>query len=189
MEEIEVKFLDIDVKAMSQKLGELGAVKKIDVVMRRKVFDFPGWPLNKEGAWLRVRDEGERVTMSFKKRIGIGKGGDRGMEEVEVGVSNFDEACLMLQKIGMVVKFYEENHRVEYVLGGVKVDIDSWPLLKPYVEIEGNSWGEVKKTAERLGYRWEDKKIISTWQIYESAGINEGDFEVLTFEKQEKRNG
>jgi adenylate cyclase class 2 len=187
MEEIEVKFLDIDVSKLKKKLLSLGAVKKFDVVMKRKVFDYPGWPMSKEGAWLRVRDEGDKVTMSYKKRLGMGKGNDLGMEEVEVIVSSFEEACKMLLKIGMVIKFYEENRRIEYEIDGVKVDIDSWPLLKPYVEIEGESWNEVEKMAVKLGFSWEDKKIMSTWQIYNMAGINEGEYEIITFEEQRKR--
>lgn len=187
MEEIEVKFLDIDIDMLTKKLVSLGAVKKFEVVMKRKVFDFPGWPMSKEGAWLRVRDEGSKVTMSFKKRLGISDKGDKGMEEVEVVVSDFEDACEMLLKIGMVVKFYEENKRSEYELDGVKIDIDRWPLLKPYVEIEGDSWEDVENISNKLGFSWEERKIMSTWQIYKMEGIDEGEYEKMTFEEQKKR--
>ena len=75
MEEIEAKWLDIDPKEIEKRLLKLGAVKKFDAVFRRKVFEFPGWPLNKQGAWLRVRDEGDKVTLGYKRRMGKGEGG------------------------------------------------------------------------------------------------------------------
>jgi adenylate cyclase, class 2 len=187
MEEIEVKFLKIEPKELEEKLISLGAEKKFDRIFKRRVFDFPDWRLNKDGSWLRVRDEGEKVTMSFKKRIGIGNNGDQGMEEAEVVVSDMNKTAEIFLRLGMIEKFYEENRRIEYILNGVKLEIDWWPLLKPYLEIEGKSWGEVQSTAEKLGLSWEQKQIISTWQLYEREGINEGEYEILTFEKQIKR--
>jgi adenylate cyclase class 2 len=187
MEEIEVKFLEIDPEELEGKIIKLKAEKKFDRIFRRRVFDFPDWRLDKAGAWLRIRDEGDKITMSFKQRLGMGKGNDKGMEESEVTVSDFEETAAIMKRLGMVEKFYEENRRIEYILDGVKIDIDRFPLLRPYVEIEGKSWEEVEKISKKIGMKWEEKIIISTMQIYERNGIKERDYEVLTFEKQVKR--
>ena len=190
MEEIEAKWLDIDPKEIEKRLLKLGAVKKFDTVFRRKVFEFPGWLLNKQGAWLRVRDEGDKVTLGYKRRMGKGEGGikgDVGMEEIEVEVSDFEKTAQIFYKLGMEDKFYEENRRIEYEIDGVKVDIDFWPLLKPYVELEGKNWEEVYSLAAKLELKKDEAKIMPTWEVYKLNGINEGDYEVLTFEKQIKR--
>ena len=41
MEEFEVKFLEIDVPNMEEKLLSIGAKKTLDYLYRRRVFDFP----------------------------------------------------------------------------------------------------------------------------------------------------
>ena len=70
MEEIEVKFLNIDPETIQKKLAEIGARKVGEYFYRRRVFDYPDFRLDKQNAWLRLRDEGDRVTLSFKRRIG-----------------------------------------------------------------------------------------------------------------------
>src|SRR3989344_7341333 len=107
-EEIEVKFLNIDPAQTEAKLLEIGALKVRDFFYRRRVFDYPDWRLDKAHAWLRVRDEGERVTLTFKKRLGVtssdGATSDQGMEEVEVVVSDFEKTALLLIQLGFVEK-------------------------------------------------------------------------------------
>src|ERR1044072_9268520 len=124
MEEIEVKFLDIDVAALEKKLLEIGAVKVGEYFYKRQVFDFPGFPLNAQGAWVRLRDEGDKVTFGFKKRIGYekhdGSGSDEGTEEVEVTVSDFEKTRELLHRIGLIDKFYQENRRIRYEQDGVE---------------------------------------------------------------------
>lgn len=190
MEEIEAKFLDIDPKNIEQKLLKLGAVKKYDRIFRDKVFDYPDLRLDKDHSWIRLRDKGDKVTLAFKKRLGTkdGKANDAGMEEVKVEVSNFDKTAEFFLKIGLWQKFDEEKRRMHFELEGVEVDIDWWPLMPAYLEIEGKTWDEVEKMARKLGLKWEDKKVLSGMQIYKMYGIREMDYEVLTFKGQKKRH-
>ena len=187
MEEIEVKFLHIDPKEVEKRLLGLGAEKKYDRVFRDRVFDFPGWPLDAKKSWLRLRDKGDKITLSFKKRFGISKTGDAGLEEVEIGVDDFEATTLILEKIGMIQKFNEEKRRVHFEVDGVDVDIDTWPLMPPYLEIEGEEWGEVRKVADSLGMEWEKRRTTGAMQIYREYGIEEKDYSVLTFDRQVKR--
>ena len=64
------------------------------------MFDYPDWRLDKAASWLRLRDEGERITLSFKKRLGIsthdGTTNDAGMKEIEIEVSDFDKTAILL---------------------------------------------------------------------------------------------
>jgi adenylate cyclase class 2 len=191
MEEIEVKFLEIDVPAIEAQLKRIGAVKVFDRLYCRKVFDYPDLRLNANNSWVRVRDEGDQITMGFKQRIAPtssdGSSNDGGMEEVEVVVSDFDKATLMLEKIGLKQKFYEENRRVRWTRGELEFDIDTWPLLKPYLEIEAKSWGQIDQAIELLGLDPRDKKVFSTFQVYKIAGINELDYDELTFKRTVKK--
>ena len=162
MEEIEIKYLDIDPEQLEKKLIELGAKKAGDYHYRRAVFDYPDFRLDAQASWLRLRDEGDKITLTFKQRLGVKEGSlsgdDTGMYEKEVVVSDFDTTREIILKIGLIEKMYQENKRTRYLLDGVECDIDTWPLIPTYLEVEGDSWKKVETVAEKLGFKKEDAK-------------------------------
>lgn len=190
-QETEVKFLNIDPKEIEEKLKKLGAKKEFEKLYRRRVFDYPDRRLDNQGAWLRLRDEGNQTTLTFKRRLGIqghrGETNDSGMEEIEVVVDNFDKTADLLKRIGFTEKFYTENKRLRYSLNEIEFDIDSWPLIPPYLEIEAKGWAKVDEGIEFLGLNPNDKKIFSANQVYALNGITESDYQILTFTEQRKR--
>ncbi len=192
MEEVEIKFLDINPDALEQKLISLGARKVGDFHYRRIVMDHPDFRLDKQAAWVRLRDEGNQTTLTFKQRLGTGDmrdrlTGDDGMYESEIVVNDFNTTREILLKIGLIEKMYQENKRTRYLLNGVEFDIDRWPLLKPYLEIEGKNWDDVHEAARLLGLKPEDGKKFSTNQVYRLNGLDDRNFTKLTFEEQIER--
>lgn len=191
MEEIEVKFLDINPDEIQAKLKDIGAKKVGEFFYKRRVFDFPDLRLNKAAAWLRLRDEGDKVTLTYKQRLGTkahdGTESDEGMKEIEIEVSDFEQAGLLIESLGFEEKFYEENKRIRWSKGSVEFDIDFWPALEPYLEIEADSWESVDKAIEELGLNPEDRKIFATMQIYKLKGINELDYQKITFDEMVKK--
>jgi adenylate cyclase class 2 len=191
MQEYEVKFLDIDPDVIAKKVTDMGGKMMYDRIFHRIVFDYPDLHLDKEGAWVRVRDEGDKVTLTFKQRLydtnDAFEQNDNGMIEEEVEVSNFETTCAILRRIGLTYKFFMENRRVEYELDGVRVDIDYWPLIPPYMEIEGSSWEDVDKIIAKLELDPEEKKIYSATQVYAHYGIDDQDYSSLTFENATRR--
>ena len=181
-----MKFLDIKPAEIETKLVSVGAAKAFDRVFRRRVFDYPDLRLNSKGAYVRVRDEGDKITFAYKERQGIGQsnGNDLGMKEIEVSVSDFEQTCELLRNVGLVEKFYEENRRVRYLYKGIEFDIDYWPLLSPFLEIEAENMGKIEEGISLLGLKSKEKKVFTVFQIYKLKGINELDYKVLTFEKQ-----
>jgi len=191
-EEIEVKFLDIDKTQLEKQLVDLGAKKVGDWLYRRQVFDYPDLRLDKQGAWLRLRDEGDAVRLCFKQRVGwkpgSNQGDDDGMQEIEIVVEDFNKTAQLIRELGLVDKFYFENRRTRYVKDGVEFDIDEWPLINPYLEIESDSWDKVDEAISWLGLNKDDAKKFSTTQIYALAGINDKDYIRLTFNEAIKRD-
>ena len=191
MEEIEVKFLNINPEEIQKKLEKIGAKKVGEYFYRRRVFDYPDFRLDKQGAWIRVRDEGERATLNFKRRLGVkthdGTISDEGMEEIEIIVSDFEKTAAFLLAVGFIEKFYHETKRIRWMKGDIEFDIDTWPQLNPYLEIEAPSWGKIDEAIKMLGLNIKDKKIFSTNQIYKLKGINELDYKRIAFDGFVKR--
>jgi adenylate cyclase class 2 len=189
MEEIEVKFLDIDADKMEKKFLEIGAKKAFDTIYKIKVFDYTDLRLDNDNSWVRLRDEGDKVTLTFKKRLGAKDGiqNDDGMLEHETIVSDFDQTAKILESIGLTQKFYEEKRRIRYFLDDIEFDIDFCPALKPYLEIESDDWNKIDKAILLLGLDPKDKKMFSTTQIYMQNGIRTLDYKELTFKGLVKR--
>lgn len=189
MEEIEVKFLDVDVSTLEEKLKSLGAQSLGKFHYRQSVFDYPDLRLAKDLSWIRLRDEVDRVTLTFKKRMNVGDNPllDGGMHEIEVVVDDFKKTEELMHATGFKEKFYEEKYRTRYKFGNVECDIDEWPLIPPYLELEGPSYEEIKKVATALGFPWNVHCKCSAMQVFEKYGIDENSFSVLTFERQVKK--
>ena len=65
--EIEVKFCDVDINDIRDRLQRAGAVCEQPMrLMRRALIEEPHHAA--EHAFLRVRDEGDKVTLTFKRR-------------------------------------------------------------------------------------------------------------------------
>ena len=127
--------------------------------------------------------------MNFKKRIGVGKKGtnDKTMHEYEVIVSDFEKISQLLLNIGLIEKAYQENKRIRYILNNIEYDIDFWPQIPPYLEIEAESWEKIDEAIELLELNPADKKIFSITQVYENYKINLNDYQKLTFNEAIKR--
>ena len=192
MEEIEVKYLNIDPAVLEKKLADIGARKIGEYFQRWYSFDYFDWRLDKDASWLRLRDQGNEVTLSFKKRLGVekhdGTTQDTGMEEIEVKVDDFEKTVALILKLGFVKKHYAEKKRVRWERDNTVFDIDIYPALQPYLEIEAPSWEKIDEAIALLGLNPADKKIFSANQVYALNGIHVADYTRLTFDGIVKRN-
>ncbi|OGM26103.1 hypothetical protein A3D00_01835 [Candidatus Woesebacteria bacterium RIFCSPHIGHO2_02_FULL_38_9] len=151
--EFEAKFPDIDKDKLRKKLKALGAVLvKPEFFQKRVVFFLPKGHEIKDG-YLRVRDEGDRITMSLKV-----VNGDKIQDQKEIMliVDDFENSKKFLLSIGCIEKAYQETKRELWKLDGVEITLDEWPFLEPFIEIEGISEEKVKEVSEKLGFDWED---------------------------------
>ncbi len=188
-QEFEVKILNIVVENIEEKLKKIGAKKEGDYFYRSCSFDYPGFTLDKEAAWVRLRDEGKKIMLAYKRRLGVksSSGDDDGMEQVEVEVGDFEMTKHFLLKIGLIVKFEQEKKRTRWKKDDVEFDIDTWPKLEPYLEIESSSDEKVCEAMSWLGIDKKDALRCSTTQIYEMNGVRDKDYISMTFGEWVKR--
>ena len=161
--EYEATFINIDKAKIRKKLKEVGAkLVKTEFLQRRVVFNLPkGYEI--KGGWLRVRDEGDKTTLSLKVVDG---NKIENQKEICLEVNDFQKAELLLTTIGCKKKAYQENKREVWILEDVEITIDEWPFLEPFVEIEGESESVVKKTAEKLEFNYKKALFCATDTLY-----------------------
>lgn len=154
--EHEARVLEIDKNELEKKLISLGAKKVADFNYKRRVYDFNPKTDNK---WIRLRTDGSITTLTIKEYI---ENAIDGTKETEIKVSDFEETNKILNELGYIAHTYQENERTRYLLNGVEIDIDTWPYIPTYVEIEGKDANEVEKTIDLLGL---DKSKVTTLDV------------------------
>jgi adenylate cyclase class 2 len=181
--EFEAKYPKINKDDIRTKLKDLGATLVFaEQKFIRMTFDTP--ELREKNAWVRLRDEGDKITMTFK--IVENAASAAGMKEVGFEISDMEAAKSFLEQLGLTHKGYEENLREEWRLDGVTFEIDTWPLIDPYLEIEAPSEDIVKSYFDKLGLDYSKAYFGSSDILYRKLyGIEILGRKQLTFEDKE----
>ncbi len=163
--EIEVKFFDVPLADIREKLKLLGAkCKTPERLMRRVVF---GSEANKgmTCTYGRVRDEGNTVTMSAKYSARNNE--ILSQREIELTINNFDDGVALLESFGLAATNRQENKRETWqVENGTLIELETWPQLPTYIEIEGPSVEAIQKVASDLGLDWGKHITDTTGKLY-----------------------
>ena len=160
--EFEATFTKINKQELRNNLHKAKAkLIRPEFLQRRENF----FPIEDNKGWIRVRDEGNKVTMSYKRlenreRID-------GQKEICLEVDDYEKAKEFLQVMNCEWKSFQETKRELWDLDGVEICIDEWPFLEPFVEIEGNSEQEVKQVCDKLGFDYSEAKFCAVGDLYE----------------------
>lgn len=176
--EYEIRILEIDHDDMIRKLEELKAEKKFEALQRRYVYDFN--PV-KETSWIRLRSNGDVATLTIKD---VEAKTVDGTKELEIAVDDFDNTNLILERLGYKNRGYQENYRTQYILDGVEIDLDRWPMIPEYMEIEGPNEEAVYETLDKLGISKDKIVTLDVLSIYKQYGFDA--IHDLNFEMEEK---
>ena len=178
--EYEVRILEIDHNEMIKKLESLGATFKFEELQQRYVYDLKPKQDNK---WIRLRTDGKKTTLTIKdlqaKTID-------GTKELEIVVDDFVKTNQVLEELGFKNRGFQQNKRTQYILDGVEIDLDRWPLIPEYMEIEGPSVKAVEETLTKLGIAKENVVTIDVSSIYDYYGYDGNNLADLNFEMEEK---
>ena len=159
--EYEVRILEINSDELINRLERIGAkfIGKYD--QKRYVYNtIP----KKEGKWLRLRTNGEETTLTYKS---VEKNSIDGTKELEIEVEDFEKTNELLELVGIKSKGYQENRRIRYLLDDVEVDIDTWPLIPTYVEIEGKDEDSVNNVIKKLELQNNKVTALDVQSVYE----------------------
>ena len=161
--EYEATFLNIDKQEMRERLRKIkGKLIRPEFLQKRIVFNLPKGNEIK-GGWVRVRDEGDKITMSLKVVDGIGI---ESQKEICLKIDSLEKAEEFLTILGCEKKAYQENKRELWKIDGIEATIDEWPFLEPFVEIEGDFEESVEHIAKKLGFDYEKALFCSIDTLY-----------------------
>lgn len=162
--EIEAKFLNVNFDEVRRKLTKLGAVLEQPMrLMRRAIIETEASAAI--DGFVRIRDEGDKITLTYKQFHETSISGAR---EIEVVVSNFEDTIAIFDKMSLTHRSFQESRRETWRLKGVEIVLDEWPWVKPYIEIEGFYEDHVKEVAARLGFDWNNAVFGSVTTAYQA---------------------
>ncbi len=165
--EIEVKILEVDQKALEDRLLELGAKKIYDGMVRTTYFKGNG--LKKLNITLRVRDFGDYTLITLKRLIS--EHDAKVAEETEVRTAHYKQTVHLFETLGYKNKYELEKHRISYSLDNFRFEFDTYDSIPTFMEIEGPSYNEIVRIAEELDIEKKDLKPLSRSQLFHRYGV------------------
>jgi len=188
--ELEARFLGVDIPELKAKLKELGAKDTGEDFLKEFIFfdkDLT-WQENKK-TLVRVRQSNQGVHLAYKH---VEEDTIDGTEEIEFDfeVSDLEKVKLFLERIGLIPYCYQEKKRHSYTLAvghsHVTVDIDTWPKIPTYVEIEADTEHLLEQAAKKLGLDWSKALFESPRNmIAREYNIHMENLRIFTFDRIE----
>lgn len=158
--EYEIRVLDVEEDQMIDKLKKVGAKYVGSFNQKRYVYDMKP---KKESQWLRLRTDGNITTLTYKNIV---KDTIDGTKELEIEVSDFEKTNELLEIMGYVSKGYQENKRIKFELNNVEIDIDTWPMIPTYMELEGKNEEDILDVIKLLNLDKEKITALNCEDIY-----------------------
>ncbi len=155
--EIEVKIAIGAVEPIKKKISALG-FRLIDKEFFETniIFDTADNQLGEKGFLLRLRKKNETSILTFKRPGSADFPGKcyKVREEIESGVSNFENVKTILMALGFEICFIYEKYREVYKKKQLLITIDRTPIGN-FIEIEGEA-RNIDDISEKLGYQKKD---------------------------------
>lgn len=191
---LKLLFFEIDNLLTEENKAELESIIKInnltsllekdnliEILNEKELINFLEKFHNNSKKWIRLRKTNKRTTLTVKHILADNDTSLQQMMETEMEVPSIKEANDFLQALGYSHKSYQEKRRISYILDNHEIDIDTWPGLPIYMEIEGESEEDLNKILNLLGYSMKDTVSCTVDEIYKNLGIDSLNIRELKF--------
>jgi adenylate cyclase class 2 len=178
--EIETRFLEINKDELVKTLVSQGALDKGEQKLEEVIFHAA------DGSWIgkrkfvRLRKTKNKIKLTYKENVEQTVDSAR---EIELEVSDMGKCSQFFEKIGLKAMRELEKYRHTFELGEVTIDIDTWPKIPTYAEIEGPSIESVKDACSKLGFDWEKRFDGDAREVFKHYGYDLDIIDVITFDK------
>jgi len=184
-EEIETRFLEINKDELVKKLVSLGAIDKGEEKFEEIIFHAA------DGSWIgkrkfvRLRKTKDKIKLTYKENI---EQTVNSAKEIEFEISDLDKCSKFLEKVGLKEMRKLEKYRHTFELGDATIDIDKWPEIPVYAEVEGLSVESVKNACKKLGLDWEKRFDGDAREVFRHYGYDLDKIDVITFSEFRQLN-
>jgi len=168
LKEIEVKILEINVEEIEKKLKEIGAEEVFEGELVSIYFDFEDRSLEKESKVLRLRQKSDTVILTYKELISQDKA--KIMDEYELAVNELEPMKRIFEGIGLFPLYEFNKHRTTYKLNQTSFEIDKYPGIPAFLEIETSDLNTLNGIISEFGFSSEEVKSYSVKDVLEYYG-------------------
>ncbi len=150
MYETETKVLNVNTEEIINKLLVLSAEKVLDTKLVVDWYGPKGLTHNGDDDWfLRVRSSNDKAEITWKG-ISDHIGKSRQTKEINFTVSSAESAGEFLQALDLENYAHQEKIRTSFIYKDWRVDIDQYPAMPAFVEIEGQSEAHILEAIKLL---------------------------------------
>ncbi len=148
--EIETKVLDIDQESLERTFRSLGAKPTQQTRLSVDWYRVKGTKEGEDEWFLRIRSNSEGIhEVTWKAKSDV-LGVTRKHKEINFKIDEPEKLADLFEELGLEKYAHQEKDRSSYVLQGWTFDVDSYPGMPPYLEIEGESEAHVKEAIQLL---------------------------------------
>jgi len=150
MREIETKILEVDKEKIKRILKSLGAKKIQDTRLIVDWYCPVGTKKDKHPWYLRIRTTSDGKNEVSWKSLPKITGNTRHSDEVNINVNDAKLTKKLFDNIGLENYAHQEKDRVSFILKNWNFDLDQYPDMPAYLEIEGKSHDHVQEAIKLL---------------------------------------
>jgi adenylate cyclase class 2 len=152
MNEIETKILDVDAEEIKNKLNSFGAKEILNTRLVVDWFGLKGLTHDGDDPWfLRIRTDGEGNSEATWKGNRNFLGASSSHKEINLKTVDKEALANLFIEFGMELYAHQEKDRVSFVYKDWRFDLDQYPGMPAYLEIEGKSEESVQEAIKLLG--------------------------------------
>ncbi len=134
--------------------------------------------------YIRLRKNNNNCELTVKFFIKKEKQNLQKVIETEISIENFEETNQILESMGFARRSYQEKKRYQYRYLDAELDIDEWPMLEPYMEIEADDKKKIEEIIEKLDLKNYEIVSINTEELYKRKGIDSRSMNELRFKEK-----
>lgn len=199
LKQVILEYMDLEDERVLGKIYDLLGVKDFDELFAKSDEEFikliDGCPLLEErisdyrinpNKWIRLRQSNDKVELTVKNIYNKSDTSFQKVKEYEVSTSSFEETNLLLESIGLVRRNYQEKRRHSFEYKSASLELDEWPMLEPYLEIECDDLNVISELVKLLGLEDNEMVSLNTEVLYKRKGIDILSLPELKFDSGEE---
>jgi adenylate cyclase class 2 len=182
MPEIELKITHLPKEEILKRLRAIGAKQNFPETLLTDIFYAQRKDARGNSQTIRLRHTKNSTTLTAKRKKTGGR--FKVMDESEMAVESLETAQKLLHMLGFRITSRREKLREEYRFEDVTIEIDTYPGMKPYMEIEAKNKLSLLRFLHAFGLSITQTSNLSAKEIILKAKKNP---DLITFSAHEQQ--